>query len=340
MLIAIAIGALMLGARILLFVAAHWEDMSPWSRFSLVMLMVAALHVAGVVTARRSPLLSTAMHSVGTIACGAGIFLSGQIFNLKEHWPTGILLWAAAAWAGWALLRQWPQAALAALVTPAWLMSEWFEATKRSDAGFHAWLEGALLLAMVYITARSSELSSPLRRALNWIGGIAFIPFYLVLAFERWWDKEHLPMHLSIIGWGVAFLVPMGLAFLLRKRDAWPIVPATIWIVVFGHLPFRFRETNLSFAAYAWHTLGPYLWGALGSIGLIAWGVRDRVKSRVNLGMAVFVVTLICFYFSDLLDKLGRSVSLISFGILFLVIGYFLEKTRKKLIAQIASAGA
>jgi len=60
----------------------------------------------------------------------------------------------------------------------------------------------------------------------------------------------------------------------------------------------------------------------------------------VNLGMVLFVVTLICFYFSDLLDKLGRSVSLISFGILFLVIGYFLEKTRKKLIAQIASAGA
>jgi len=46
MLIAIAFGALMLGAGILLFVAAHWEDMSPWSRLSLVMLMVAALHVA------------------------------------------------------------------------------------------------------------------------------------------------------------------------------------------------------------------------------------------------------------------------------------------------------
>jgi hypothetical protein len=52
------------------------------------------------------------------------------------------------------------------------------------------------------------------------------------------------------------------------------------------------------------------------------------------------VITLLCFYFSDLLDKLGRSVSLISFGILFLVIGYFLEKTRKRLIAQIARSGA
>jgi uncharacterized membrane protein len=56
--------------------------------------------------------------------------------------------------------------------------------------------------------------------------------------------------------------------------------------------------------------------------------------------MAMFILTLICFYFSDLLDKFGRSVSLISFGVLFLVIAYFLEKARKRLIAQIAKAGA
>ena len=33
MLVAVVFGALMLAAGILLFVAAHWEDMSPWSRF-------------------------------------------------------------------------------------------------------------------------------------------------------------------------------------------------------------------------------------------------------------------------------------------------------------------
>jgi uncharacterized membrane protein len=110
--------------------------------------------------------------------------------------------------------------------------------------------------------------------------------------------------------------------------------------VVFGFLPFHFDRTDVPLSVYALRTLGPYLWGALGSAGLIAWGVRDRMKNRINFGMAMFAVTLICFYFSDLLDKLGRSVSLISFGVLFLVIAYFLEKARKRLIAQIAKAGA
>ena len=344
MLIAISFGTLMLGAGILLFVAAHWEEMSPASRFELVLLMLAVLHLAGVLTAKGSPQLSLAMHAVGTIACGAGIFLTGQIFNLQEHWPTGVLLWALASWIGWALLRHWSQLALAALLTPAWLLSEWEEATKRFSGGERIAVEGTLLLVIIYLTARSFDLDSPIRRALNWIGGIALIPAYLVFALigseSYWFDKTHLPLHLHVLGWMVAILGPLAIAFLLRRFDAWPAALAAIWVVVFAYLPFGYHNSDVPLFVYAWHTLGPYLWGALGSIGLIAWGLRDRVKNRVNLGMVVFVVTLICFYFSDLLDKLGRSVSLISFGILFLVIGYFLEKTRKRLIAQIGQANA
>jgi len=341
MLIAVIFGSLMLAAGILLFVAAHWENMSPWERFGLVMLMVGLMHVIGVVTHQRSPNLSSAMHTVGTIACGAGIFLAGQIFNLQEHWPTGILLWAVGAWLGWLLLRDWPQATLAALLTPAWLVSEWEEATSRLNGGERIAVEGVLLLAIAYLAARSYRVDSPFRKALNWIGGLALIPAFLILAFEgAWFERANLPTHLRVIGWAVALLGPMCVAFLLRNRDSWPMLAAAVWLVVFGHLPFRLRTTDLSLGLYAWYTIGPYVWGVGGAIGLIAWGVHDRAKNRVNLGMAMFVLILGCFYFSDLLDKLGRSVSLIGFGVLFLVIGYFLEKTRKKLIAQIAGAGA
>jgi uncharacterized membrane protein len=341
MLIALSFGALMLASGLLLFIAAHWENLSPWSRFALVMSVLAAMHVVGAVTSDRAPHLSVAMHAIGTIACGGGIFLTGQIFNLQEHWPTGVLLWAVAAWIGWAFLRHWTQAALAAVFTPAWLCSEWMEAVRNSDAGFHVYIEGILLLALVYLTARSSEHDTPFRRALNWMGVFALIPAYLVLAFEsRWWDAERVSPSLLIVGWLIAIAGPLIVAFLLRGMDAWPCGLAAVWIVIFGLLPFRFDRTDVSLGEYALRTLGPYLWGALGSAGLIAWGLRDRVKNRINLGMAMFVITLICFYFSDLLDKLGRSVSLISFGVLFLVIAYFLEKARKRLIAQIAKAGA
>jgi uncharacterized membrane protein len=123
-LIAIGFGALMLAAGVLLFVSAHWDDLSPSARFSLVLALVGVFHVAGAVFSEKFPALSVALHGVGTAALGAGVFLAAQIFNLREHWPGGVMLWALGAWIGWGLRRDWVQAAFVALLTPAWLTSE------------------------------------------------------------------------------------------------------------------------------------------------------------------------------------------------------------------------
>lgn len=336
--IALGFGALMVAAGILLFVAAHWEEMSPALRFGLVLFMVAAFHISGSLTAAKSPQLSIALHTLGTASLGAGIFLTGEIFNLQEHWPTGVLLWAVGAWGAALLLRQWPQIALAAILTPAWLISEWEEATKIFYGGELIAFEATLLLAIAYFTCRSATVDGTYRKALSWIGGLAILPAFCCVVFEReynYWDHPNLPLALKIIGWSGAILVPLLISYLLRRRESWPMVLAALWVVVQGKLPFHFQTGNESLGIYALHSLGPYLWSAAGSIGLIAWGVRDRIKSRINVGMALFALSLLSFYFSDLLDKLGRSVSLISFGVLFLVCGYFMEKTRRRLIAQV-----
>jgi hypothetical protein len=39
------------------------------------------------------------------------------------------------------------------------------------------------------------------------------------------------------------------------------------------------------------------------------------------------------------MDKLGRSVALIGFGVIFLIGGYELEKLRRKLVARVAGGG-
>src|ERR1022692_1260591 len=100
--LAIAFGAIMVGAGILLFVAAHWDDLSPTQRFLLVLAMIAGFHLAAGALMPRLRALGIALHGVGTAALGAGIFLAAQIFNLQEHWPGGILLWAIGAVLSWA----------------------------------------------------------------------------------------------------------------------------------------------------------------------------------------------------------------------------------------------
>src|SRR5262245_2761019 len=51
------LGGILLGAGVLLFVAAHWDRLSPSDRFTLVVLMVVAFHVAGALVRARDDTL-------------------------------------------------------------------------------------------------------------------------------------------------------------------------------------------------------------------------------------------------------------------------------------------
>jgi hypothetical protein len=131
---------------------------------------------------------------------------------------------------------------------------------------------------------------------------------------------------LYLTGWATALAAPPALALVLRGKDAWVNVVASLWVIVLVAL----RPALGSGALYPW-------W-ALGAIGLVAWGVRDGRGERVNLGAAIFASTIIAFYFSQVMDKLGRSASLVGLGLLFLAGGWALERVRRRLVLQARGA--
>jgi len=329
--LAIAFGVLLLGAGVLLFVAAHWDALSPAQRFALVLALVAVFHVAAGFFHTRNEHLGAALHSVGTVVLGAGIFLTGQIFHLQEHWPGGLMLWALGAAVAWLLLRQWPQIVLLAILAPAWLWGEW---DVRIDSVYHRGeyvaAAGLLLLSLVYLAAVRGPENTPLRRSLMWLGGLSLLPLTIWTAFSSYYyswrvAQKELPVAAIGMGWALASGLPLLLAWRLRARESAASVVAAVWVAGFVWISRLCRpEDNAGF----------YVWSALGAIGLIYWGVRDKRKERLNLGIAAFGLTVLGFYFSSFADKLGRSATMISLGILFLAGGWYLEKTRRKLIAH------
>ena len=322
--LALALGALTVGAGILLFVAAHWDALSPGARFALVLTLVAGFHLGGAASAARFPALSTALHGLGTAALGAGIFLAAQIFHLQEHWPGGVLLWALGAWAGWFLLRDWVQAEWAALLTPVWLVGEWIVATGSAAGAGSVAAAGVFTLAVAYLGARRRDDRSWVRAALMAVGAVALIPATIALYFSI----EHrygVPMTALQygLGWTIALGAPVTLACLLRGRAAWPVAVGAMWA---------------AFAVWvAWPPLLAYLWCALAAVALIGWGVLEARRERVNLGIAGFAMTVLAFYFSSVADKLGRAASLIVIGVLLLLGGYLLERLRRRLVARMAA---
>ena len=331
--LAIAFGALMLCAGVLLFVAAHWDQLSPANRFTLVLGMVAIFHLAAGFLGEKVPSVGVALHLVGTVCLGAGIYLSGQIFNLQEHWPGGIMLWAIGAVVGWLVLRQWPQALLAAILVPWWLAGEWTLATEHYDASSNILAQGLLLLAILYVSTSPQEPNRYLRLGLRWVGGLALLPLIVsVVATSefRFWHYSPLPSSLRIFGIAAAYLPSIALAVLVRKRRAIPILLSALWVVVLSVL-----DHHQSTQPNPWI----YAWVALGACAFCYWGIQENSKAFINWGCAIFALDVITFYFSDVLDKLGRSMGLILLGAIFLAGGWVLNRLRTDLIAR-AAGGA
>ncbi len=331
--VALALGVIMVGAGVLLFVSAHWDELSPSARFSLVLLMVGVFHVAGALTVERFEKLAQALHVLGTITLGAGVYLAGQIFNLAEHWPGGVMLWALGAWLGWFVLRDWAQGFMCAILTPAWLASEWAEAMHGNGLGTSILADGLVLLSFTYFTARTEEKSSLLRTGLSMMGGVMLLPCLGFFIFSRVqysysYSLHDLPTALLIVGCTAAWVAPLALAYVFRGRAVWMNFAAALWLAVLGQM--KMDDKNLML----------YLWFAACSIAMIAWGVKEARRERIDLGFLGFAATVLVFYFSNVFDKLGRSASLISLGILFLAGGWALEKTRRRLVAGIKKAEA
>ena len=323
-LVALAFGALLLGAGVLLFVSAHWDELSPAQRMSLVVLMIGSFHAGGAAVAGRFEGLSIALHTIGSVALGAGIALAGQIFHLSEHWPAAVLLWAIGAALAWAMLRHWTQATLTAILVPYWLAGEWWVRTNASGDNAVLVAAGICALSFTYLSVRRTQNDTALRKALGWLGGIVLLPTAFVVALPGWRTMTSPGTH--AIAWLIAILGPLGLAWAFRGSAAvWNAV-AVGWTLV------------LVAARGPGQHLLVYPWCAIGAVGLVAWGILESRAERINLGIAGFAITVFAFYFSSVMDKLDRSASMMVLGLLFLGGGWLLERTRRRLVARIQEA--
>ena len=343
--LAFGFGGLLLAAGVLLFVAAHWTELSPWGRFGLLSATVAALHLGGGLVASRSAALATTLHAVGTAALGAAIFLAGQAFNLAAHWPEGLLLWALGAACGAWLLRDWPQVLWLGVLVPAWLVSAWqahvVEASRfvgrfDLDALAAPPAVGVFLGALAYLVAVGPRRASDNRRALSRLGALVLLPAGAALAvvgvafdgFGIAHDTAAIPAGWLVLGWGVAVAAPLVLGAGLRGRDAWPLVVAAVFAVAVtmfdGDGSAGLAAIHVAFLAAC--------------SGLAWWGLHDGQRLRINVAVVGFALTVLSFYFSSLFDKLGRALGLIVLGALFLGGGWLLERTRRRLLDRIVGA--
>jgi hypothetical protein len=341
-LVALVLGGILLACGVALFVSAHWDQLGPGLRYLLVIAMVAVFHLAGAFTRKVYCGLSTALHAVGTVSTGAAIALVGQIFNIQEHWPAAVLLWAIAALAGWILLKDQAQETLTFLLFPAWMLSEW-AIHAQGYIGNEVYAGRFLVVwATLYLTFFLSSRHKAVQGILFAVAvAAALIGIVFLLGGWRSWSASQafLPPGTRFWGWTSIAALPLFFS-LFRPRKS--LVPVAVALAITIAMPWCMRTWIATYGWGAHTTTIPRVGPNLAAHALVAafavfiswWGVRQFSHLLVNLGIVGFAVAVAWFYFSDIFDKMGRSLGLIGLGVLFLAGGWALEKTRRGVLAR------
>lgn len=345
--VALILGVLLLGCGVILFVSAHWDALSPGARLAVVAAMVSVFHLSGGLTRIAYDRISTALHAAGTASTGAAIALVGQIFNMQEHWPAAILLWALAAVMGWILLRDEAQQALALLLTPAWVFSELSNANDQ-HIGQSIYLGRLLFVwAALYLTffiGSKRKIAGGILFAAAAIAAVSGIAM-MTDGWRSWSAEQTLaPLSVRIWAWTAIALIPLVVTVFAPRRT---LLPVSLAVLVAIALPWCYRSwtevVRAGFSSSSFTRSAPtvlaYGLAAGYAVFLIWWGVRAGSRALVNFAVVGFALVVGWFYFGDVFDKLGRSLGLIGLGVLFLAGGWALEKTRRRLMAAMRDAG-
>ena len=341
--VALIFGGILLGAGVLLFVAAHWDEVSPTGRFLLVVGVLAALHVGAVLSGERFPAMATVLHAVGTIGAGAAIALVGQIFNMQEHWPAAILLWALCAAAGWKFLGDQFQQVFFLLLVPAWIISEWCY-WANSFGGFEIYLARMIaVVGAVYLTAFIHSKRQVVFGILFGVAAVALIVAVGIASdgWHTWYSHPALPLGLRLTAIAV-MIATIAVGWLWERSSVIPTVAVMAMMFLLPWLRAKVHGEEAWQRGYTYEvpSLLAYVVVAATAMVFVWWGVRERSRAVVNYGIVVFAITVGWFYFSSLMDKLGRSLGLIGLGILFLLGGWLLERFRRRLMMQVQSGPA
>lgn len=336
-----ALGALLVGTGLILFFSSNWRAIPDGGKLTLILGSILGAHLLAFrlkFKSPGSPGLAAGLFLLGSIAYGSGIFLVAQIYNFHAEWRAGILLW---------FLGTLPLAYAVDSRPVLWL----------SLGALVFWISSEFALLRVTV----------LQQAL---GGI------LILVAFRHWHPFRLPRFAKIyftLGSGLILYTTLVLSFesvvaaftRLEPAARFPTYHITLlalYLAILAGVILRYREIShpaqrrlvlfLSAALAPGIFLviispaGPrfllfvnlLLFGE--SIGLILFGIASRTKAYLNLGLAFFLILVLCRYFDSYWEYLPRSLFFVLGGLLLLVLGYVLEKKRRQWTARMETEPA
>jgi uncharacterized membrane protein len=364
-----AVGAVLIGLGVILFVASNWNGMATLFKLALLIAGTIGTAVAGYMMLYepgKYPKTGLALLFVNVFIFGASIFLVGQIFHLPLDFSLGSFLWFIAtlyfAYAMTSRLHLWLAVPLM-LLTIGWFWSKHsgigseFDFLTDSNHSILSLLPliGMGLIATSTLHEREKYLKFGARTLLHWGLFLILLPLVLATVDRTLFFGFFTPpidafvlvvmvlVFIALIGSLLAghFATSQGKAgvialfLFLAFASALSLVPQFFGIDVHAsYIMEQSLQTTMFTALYVLFILLTFAF-----LFLVIWyGTLLQSTVFVNLGMIGLAFAIIIQYFSWAFAQLDRSIAFILGGILILAVSAILEKQRRKIVASFEHA--
>ncbi len=340
-----ALGAVLIGVGVILFVGSNWQGIPGGLKLAMLIALVTAAYGAGWALRYKAayPRLGSSLMLLGAFAYGAAIFLVGQAYHMPLDDPNLMLLWLLPLPPIAYLTRSGAMLLLAVAVgygALGYRIATWVDVGRTPLVVPAVYLAvGAVLLAVGYAherIPRLEALAGPYRVA----GAATSAAFLFVMSFRGWYDFGSTGSNAAL---PASLLVALGAAVL---SCAAALLTATRTEASSARSALEIGATIVLLAVAALLAASPaapsVVYFAILNLALvlfISWliavGLLRGRATPVNVGVAVFAVTIVARYLEIGLGMMGTSMSFLVTGAVLTLLAYVLERGRRGLVSTL-----
>lgn len=365
-----AVGGILLGLGVILFVASNWKEMTPMLKTAILLLgMIVSGGLGYYFAFEKKSLEKTglALLFVNILVFGASIFLVAQIYHLPLNFWLGALLWFAGALLFAAVLQS--RLHFWASIPLFLLFLGWLRTTLVGGSGEFDFLgepkfslltllpligAGFVSLAILSRSQKLFRFGSP--TLFNW--GVFLICLILLVTSSHkamFFPYLTLPTDPMSIVVAIITALLVAAAFVYgryeTKQGKWGLLGLILYIAFLYGIAFvpvlrGIPAEMIQGGGFYGEGQTPILMLSL-LFGLhvilafifffvIVWyGTLLRMPALINIGMLSLAVGIIIQYFSWALRTLDRSIAFILGGVVILVLSAVLERQRRTVLSSI-----
>lgn len=318
------LGGLLLGAAIIMLVAANWEELPRLLRVVFIFAVIWISYIAGAWRqAKGDRVFPATLYLIGAAAFGAGIALVGQMYHLSGDTASAALLWAGGVFASAFLLRSSALAAAAMAISGFYLSSFMWNGPSDYGSGPSYFIVGPLL-AVIGCAAAIFTRSRPAGHLLAW-----FVIGWSLLVYA---NVDDIRILWVIAGLGVALLVLDGFAHDVLQRLTRFAEPIAAYGLLAAVIALSILQVNHALLQLDWMKRDVfYSVLILGlSIGALTLCGRDNNGLRWIV-YATFSVEVLYLAFVTVGTMIGTSGFFLTAGILVLLLAAFVTRMERRM---------